>query len=191
MIDEGATAPDFAAPAVAAESAGREAVGDDSGGRAATELALFRLVESHDAVALLFAPATFVPTCTAAFAAVRDAGWDGLDDLAVVALTGDSLYAAFAYADRFALPFPVVSDFHGGVAESYDLLAESWEGHADVPRRATVVIDGDWTVRFAEATADALDRADPAPVGRATETLREIGIDADRPRVAYDGAWER
>ena len=51
------------------------------------------------------------------------------------------------------------------------------------------MIDGDWTVRFAEATADALDRVDPAPVQRATEALREIGIDAARPRVDYDGEW--
>jgi peroxiredoxin len=175
MVGVGDTAPDFIAPAVR--------------GEAADELALFRLVEAHDAVALLFAPATFVPACTAELAAVRDAGWGDRDDLAVAALTGDSLYAAFAYADRFALPFPVVADFHGGVAESYDLLADSWEGHSDIPRRATVVIDGDWTVRFAEATADALDRVDPAPVERATEALREIGIDAARPRVDYDGEW--
>ena len=175
MIGVGDTAPDFIAPAVS--------------GEAADELALFRLVEAHDAVALLFAPATFVPTCTAAFAAVRDAGWGARDDLAVAALTGDSLYAAFAYADRFALPFPVVADFHGGVAESYDLLADSWEGHSAVPRRAAVVIDGDWTVRFAAATDDPLDRADPAPVERAAETLRGLGLDVDRSRVDYDGPW--
>ncbi|ELZ38853.1 redoxin domain-containing protein [Halorubrum tebenquichense] len=175
MIGVGDTAPDFIAPAVSGETA--------------TELELYRLVEAHEAVALAFAPATFVPACTAAFAAVRDAGWSDRDDLAVVALTGDSLYAGFAYADRFDLPFPVVADFHGGVAESYDLLAPSWEGHSDVPRRATVVIDGDWTVRFAEAAADAFDRADPAPVENATGALREIGLDVDRPRVKYDGAW--
>jgi len=175
MIGVGDTAPDFVAPAV-------------SGERAA-ELELFRLVGAHEAVVCCFAPATFVPTCTAALAAVRDAGWDDRDDLAVVALTGDSLYAGFAYADRFDLPFPVVADFRGGVAESYDLLAASWEGHSEIPRRATVVIDGDWTVRFAEATADALDRADPAPVENATETLREIGLDVDRPQVEYDADW--
>ncbi|SDF11297.1 Peroxiredoxin [Halorubrum xinjiangense] len=175
MIDTGVTAPDFIAPAVA--------------GGAAAELELFRLVDGHEAVVCCFAPATFVPACTAEFAAVRDAGWDDRDDLAVVALTGDSLYAGFAYADRFDLPFPVVADFHGGVAESYDLLAESWEGHSDIPRRATLVIDGDWTVRFAAATDDPLDRADPAPVERATETLRALGVDVDRPRVDYDGEW--
>ena len=172
MVRVGDTAPDFIAPAV-------------SGG-AADELARVRLVEAHDAVVLCFAPATFVPACAAEHAAVRDAGWHARDDLVVAALTGDSLYAALAYADRFDLPFPVVADFHGGVAASYDLLADSWDGHSDIPRRATVAIDGDWTVRFAAATTDPLDRADPAPVEDATEALREIGLDVDRPRVDYD-----
>lgn len=172
MIDVGVKAPDFIAPAVS----------DGTG----VELELYRLVENHRAVVLSFAPATFVPTCTAEFVALRDAGWYEERDLAVVALTGDSLFSGFAYADRFDLPFPVVSDFHGGVAESYDLLAESWEGHSEIPRRATVVVDDDWTVRFAQATADALDRADPAPAEAATETLHELGIDVAEPRVDYD-----
>ncbi len=175
MIDVGVKAPDFIAPAVA-------------GGRG-VELELYRLVDRHDAVALCFAPANFVPTCTAVFAAVRDAGWHDREELAVVALTGDSLFSGFAYADRFDFEFPIVSDFHGGVADSYDLLAASWEGHSEISRRATVVIDGDWTVRFAEATTDALDRPAPSPVQNATATLRDLGVDVDRPRVNYDGPW--
>ncbi|WP_418283174.1 redoxin domain-containing protein [Halorubrum sp. DTA98] len=172
MIDVGVTAPDFIAPAVS------EGTG--------VELELYRLVENHRAVVLSFAPATFVPTCTAEFVALRDAGWADEPGLAVVAVTGDSLFAGFAYADRFDLPFPVVSDFHGGIAESYDLLVDSWEGHSEIPRRATVVVDDDWTVRVAAATADALDRADPVPAASATTTLRELGFDVDEPRVAYD-----
>lgn len=175
MIDVGVTAPDFIAPAVV------DGVG--------TELELFRRVERNDAVVLCFAPANFVPTCTAVFAGIRDAGWHDHDGLAVIALTGDSLFSGFAYADQFSLPFPIVADFHGGVADSYDLLADSWEGHSDIPRRATVVIDGEWRVRFAEATTDALDRPAPSPVQNATATLRGIGIDADRPKVNYDGPW--
>ena len=175
MIDAGVKAPDFIAPAVI----------DGRG----TELALYQLIERHDAVVLCFVPANFVPTCTAALAAVRDAGWHDRDDLVVVVLTGDSLFSGFAYADRFDLSFPIVADFHGGVADSYNLLTASWEGHSDISRRATVVIDGEWTVRFAEATTDALDRVTPSPIQNATATLRELGIDVDRPRVNYDGPW--
>ncbi|GAB6878282.1 hypothetical protein JCM17823_05560 [Halorubrum gandharaense] len=175
MIETGVKAPDFISPAVSEGTA--------------VELELYRLIDNHHAVVLCFAPANFVPTCTAEFAAIRDSGWAAERDLAVVALTGDSLFAGFAYADRFDFPFPIVSDFHGGVADSYDLRAESWEGHSEIPRRATVVIDNDWTVRFAEATTDALDRAVPSPAQNATATLREIGVDVERPRVNYDGPW--
>ncbi len=172
MIDRDVKAPDFIAPAVSAGTG--------------VELELYRLVERHRAVVLSFAPATFVPAPTAEFVAIRDAGWADHADLAVVALTADSLFAGFAYADRYDLPFPLVSDFHGGIAESYDLLADDWEGHAEIPRRATVVLDDDWTVRFASATADPLDRAEPAPAMAATETLHGMGVDVDRPAVDYD-----
>ena len=172
MIDRGVKAPDFIAPAVS------EGTG--------VELELYRLVEHHRAVVLSFAPATFVPASTAEFAAIRDAGWADHADLAVVGLTGDSLFAGFAYADRYGLPFPIVSDFHGGIAESYDLLADDWEGHSEIPRRATVVLDDEWTVRFASATADPLDRVSPPPAAAATATLHEIGIEVDRPAVDYD-----
>ena len=174
MIERGMTAPDFIAPAV-------------SDG-AAVEVELFRLVENHRAVVLAFAPATFVPAPTAEFLALRDAGWADHPDVAVVAITGDSLFAGFAYADRYGLPFPVVSDFHGGVAESYDLLAEGWEAHSDISRRATVVLDADWRVRFASATDDPHDRADPAPITAATGALADLGVDVDRPVVDYDAA---
>lgn len=175
MIEEGRKAPDFISPAV-----------EDG---TATELELFRLVDGHRAVVLCFFPAHFVPTCTAELAAVRDGGWAAERDLAVVGVAGDSLFSGFAYADRFDLPFPIVADFHGSVADSYDLLADSWEAHSEIPRRATVVIDDDWTVRFAEATRDALDEVTPSPVQNATETLRDLGIEVERPRVNYDGPW--
>lgn len=175
MIDVGRKAPDFISPAV---SEGR-----------GVELELYRLVEAHRAVVVSFLPATFVPAPTAELTAIRDAGWHDEPELAVVAVTGDSLFAAFAYAERFELAFPVVSDFHGDIADSYDLLADSWEGHSEIPRRATVVLDDDWTVRFAAATDDALDRADPAPATSATDALRELGIDAAEPRIDYDEAF--
>ncbi len=111
MIDVGRTAPDFIAPAVS------EGTG--------VELELYRVVDGHRATVVAFAPATFVPAPTAELTAIRDAGWHDESDLAVVAITGDSLFAAFAYAERFGLPFPVVSDFHGDVADSYGLLADS------------------------------------------------------------------
>lgn len=171
MVTHGQTAPDFIAPAV-------------DGDRTA-ELALFELIDRHDAIALLFAPCTFVPEPTAEWLAVERAGWSEHDRVATVGLTADSLYAAFAYADRYGFSFPIVSDFHGGVADRYDLLAGEWEGHSDVPRRGAVVIDDDWTVKAVETT-DPHGRSRPSPVTRAAEALQECGIGIDKPDVDYE-----
>ena len=172
MIQEGQTAPDFVAPAVDEDRS--------------VELALFELVERNDAVALLFAPCAFVPEPTAEWIAVETAGWPASDGLATVGLTGDSLYSAFAYADRYGFSFPIVSDFHGGIADRYGLLADEWDGHGNVPRRGVVIVDGDWTVRAVETVEDAHDRAQPGPAAHAADALQSCGVDLKRPDVDYD-----
>lgn len=175
MVSEGQTAPDFIAPAAS---------------RGEAEMVeLFGEIGRAEAVVLLFYPADFVPACTAELCAVRDAGWADTPGLTVLGIGGDSLFAHAAYADRYDLDFRLVSDFHGGIADSYGLLAPDWEGHRDIPRRATVILDDDWKIRFIEALGDALAHASPAPVERATDTLEEIGLDVQAPRVDYDGPW--
>lgn len=175
MISDGQTAPDFIAPAA-------------SGG-AAEMVELFDEIGLAEAVVLLFYPADFVPSCTAELCAVRDADWADVPGLTVLGIAGDSLFAHAAYADQYDLGFRLVSDFHGGIADSYDLLADDWEGHRDIPRRATVVLDGDWAVRFVDALDDALAHASPAPAERAADTLEEIGLDVRTPEVDYEGPW--
>ena len=175
MVSKEQTAPDFIAPAA-------------SDG-AAEMVELFDEIERVEAVVLLFYPADFVPACTAELCAVRDAGWESTPGLTVLGIGGDSLFAHAAYADQYDLGFRLVSDFHGGIADSYDLLAADWEGHRDIPRRATVVLDSDWNVRFIQPLDDALAHASPAPIERATDTLEEIGLDVQTPRVDYDGPW--
>lgn len=175
MVSEGQTAPDFIAPAAS--------------GSAAEMVELFDEVERSEAAVLLFYPADFVPACTAELCAVRDAGWAGTPGLTVLGIGGDSLFAHAAYADQYDLGFRLVSDFHGGIADNYGLLADDWEGHREIPRRATVVLDGDWKIRFVDALDDALAQASPAPVERATDTLEELGLDVRTPRVDYDGPW--
>jgi len=171
MVAVGQKAPDFVAPALF----------DGAGGA----LELFASVREHEAVVLLFAPADFVPACTAEFVALRDAGWHTHPDLAVVGLTGDSLFSHAAYADQYDLPFPLVSDFHAGVADQYDLVLEEWEGHTRIPARATLVIDGDWEMRALERAAPRA-HASPAPVELAADALTDVGLDVDEPAVGYE-----
>lgn len=174
MVTTGQTAPDFIAPAVV-------------DGRAEL-FELFAEIRDLDAVVLLFIPADFVPACTAELNAVRDANWNERPGLGVIGISGDSLFSHAAYADQFDLPFPLVSDFHGGIAETYDLLAEKWEGHSRIGRRATVVVDSDWEVRAVETVNNALAEVTPAPVARVTETLHRLGVSVERPTVAYDNS---
>lgn len=170
MLEVGQKAPDFIAPAV------RNGAGEI--------LEFFSVFDDHDAVVLVFQPADYVPTGTAELCALRDAGWADVPGLAVVGVTGDSLFSHAAYADRFDLAFPLVSDFHGSVADSYDLRLESWEGHSHIPGRGTVVIDGDWTVTAIE-TDEPLAESDPAPIVRATDAMSDLGFDVSRPTVDY------
>jgi peroxiredoxin len=168
MVTTGQKAPDFAAAAV-----------QDGEARG---LELFGEVDSHDAVVLAFEPADFVPTCTAELSAIRDADWHATPGLSVVALTGDSLFSHAAYADQYDFRFPLVSDFHASIAESYDLHLDTWESHSHVPGRATVVIDDDWTVRAIES-APPLSGTSPTPVERAATALQKLGIDVASPEI--------
>lgn len=170
MVTIGQKAPDFIAPAAT--------------GPEARMVELFAEIREVEVVVLLFYPADFVPTCTAELLAVRDAGWHDHPECRVFGLSGDSLFSHAAYADRYALPFPLVSDFHGGIADSYNLLEPEWEGHHDIPGRATVVIDDDWSVAAIER-ADPLETDSPAPVERAHTTLVECTHSLEQPVVDY------
>lgn len=170
MVRPGEKAPDFIAPALV-EGEG-------------VTLELFRQIQSHTATVLYFYPADFVSECTAELLALRDAGWHERDDLSIIGLSGDSLFSHAAYADRYELSMPLVSDFHTSVAETYNLVAEQWEGHSYIPKRAVVVIDADWEILAVEQ-ADPLAWASPAPVERAGETLQSTGVDVKMPTVTY------
>lgn len=169
MIAVGQQAPDFRAPAF---------VGD--GGDV---LELVSEITNNEAVVLLFAPADFVGPVTAEWLAVQEA-WGDTRGLSFFGLTGDSLFSHAAYADEYDVPVPLVSDFHAGIADQYDLLLNEWEGHQHVPARATVVVDGDWEVRAVEQ-ADPLAQDSPAPSARAARELDELGFDLPRPTVEY------
>lgn len=170
MIAPGQKAPDFIAPVY------RNGAGE--------MLDLVSVLADVAGIVLVFEPADFVPPCTAELCAVRDAGWTDESDLAVLAATGDSLFSHAAYAEQYDLQFPLIADFHGSVADSYGLALDEWEGHRQIPGRATVVIDDDWTVRAVES-ADPLTHADPPPVARVTDTLVEMGFDVQRPAIDY------
>lgn len=101
------------------------------------------------AVLLVFYPAAFTGICTGELCAVRDdiAAFQN-DDVQIVALSVDSVYALKIFAEQERYPFPMLSDFwpHGEVAQRYGVLNEQ-QGFAN---RGTFLVDVDGIVRFAE-----------------------------------------
>lgn len=171
MLSVGQTAPDFICPGVV-----------DGTGRG---YELFSIVDRHEAIVLYFHPGAYVPPCSAELRSIDEAGWGDYDGLAVICLSADGIYALSAYAREYGLPFVFCSDLHAGIADSYDVLLEEWQGMRNVPSRAAYVLDG-WEIVFAEATADPLEEASPSPLEAGTGVIREIGVDVDRPRVRYE-----
>jgi peroxiredoxin len=81
------------------------------------------------------------------------------DDVAVLTISTDAMYALRAFADREGFTFPLLQDFwpHGEVASSYDVF----DAKVGVALRATFVIDRAgvlrWTVTNAIGDARDLD----------------------------------
>ena len=81
------------------------------------------------------------------------------DDVAVLTISTDAMYALRAFADREGFTFPMLQDFwpHGEVASSYDVF----DAKVGVALRATFVIDRAgvlrWTVTNAIGDARELD----------------------------------
>ncbi len=169
MVTVGNKAPDFLAPAVSA--------------REAAMLELFDHVESHQAVVLVFEPADFVPASTAELLAIQQAGWTEHEELSVICLTGDSLYSHAAYADQYNFSFPLVSDFHGSIADSYDVLRDEWEGHTHIPGRAAIVIDETWEIQAIQKAESPLELTANAPPIAVTESIRDLGVPVEEPEI--------
>lgn len=96
-------------------------------------------------VVLVFYPLDFSPVCTTEHCAIRDdySGW--IDAGAkVFGISRDSRFthAAFKAAER--LPYSLLQDMKGDVAQQYD----TWNAAAGIANRLTVVIDGDGKVVY-------------------------------------------
>ncbi len=73
------------------------------------------------------------------------------DDVAVLAVSTDSMYALRAFADREGFTLPMLADFwpHGAVAESYDVF----DARVGVALRGTFVIDTSGVLRWSVTNA--------------------------------------
>lgn len=140
MLDVGTEAPNFFLPGSHRGDIGEFALADYLG---------------EDIVVLAFYPADFSPTCTDEMCAIRDIDVLDLDeDVTVLAIGPDTAWSHRAFAEKYAIDFPLLSDTNGDVAEEYDVLLENWEGHERIPQRSAFVIDDRGRIRYSWCTED-------------------------------------
>ncbi len=131
-------------------------MGDRPGPEIGTAAPDFALRDQHGAtvrlselrgrkVVLVFYPFAFSRVCTGELSALRDR-WDAFDreDVVVLGLSCDPVYALRAFADADGLALSLLSDFwpHGAVATAYGVFDPA----RGAPRRSTVIVDRDGTV---------------------------------------------
>jgi mycoredoxin-dependent peroxiredoxin len=130
----------------------------------------FELVDQHGSpvklsdfrgkkdVVLVFYPLAFSGVCTGELCTIRDElPTLGGEDVQVLAVSVDSMFAHRAWADQEKYQFPLLSDFwpHGAVAQAYGVFDEG----KGLSTRGTFVIDKQGIVRWkvVNAIPDARD----------------------------------
>jgi len=155
MIRVGQDAPEFALPGAA-------------GGTIETH-GLSEYTDRGWTVVLVFYPFDFHPACTDQWCSLRDADWLTLvDDVVVLGVGSDGAYAHREYAAENNIQFPLLSDADGQVSRAYGVLTEEFEGHRDVPGRATFVVGPERTVQYAWSARGPADQPDLDALRKAT-----------------------
>lgn len=160
MIRVGQEAPEFELPGAAA-------------GRIETR-ALSEYTDRGWTVVLVFYPFDFHPACTDQWCSIRDADWlTLLDDVVVLGVGADAAYAHREFATEHNIQFPLLSDTDGQVSRAYGVMSGEFEGHQNVPGRATFVVDPDRVVQFAWSASGPEDQPDLDAVRKATHCRDE------------------
>ena len=98
-------------------------------------------------VVLVFYPLAFSGVCSGELRAMRDEFPEAArDDVELLTVSVDSVYALRAWSDTETFGFPLLSDFwpHGDVARSYGVF----DDNRGIATRGTFIIDKDGVVRW-------------------------------------------
>jgi len=111
-------------------------------------------------VVLMFYPFDFSGVCTAEHCEVRDDYSSWLERGAkIFGISRDSIFAHQAFKEANQLPYDLLADMKGEVAQLYD----TWNADIPAAERLTVVIDGEGTITYltkSGAIPEARDHSD-------------------------------
>lgn len=74
----------------------------------------------------------------------------------VAAIAVTATFSQNAFAERFGITFPLLSDWGGRTAEAYGVRYDVWKGHEGLAKRSVFVIDRGGVIRYRWTTEDAL-----------------------------------
>ncbi|MFO7895047.1 MAG: thioredoxin-dependent thiol peroxidase [Longimicrobiales bacterium] len=133
MIGEGDSAPDFTLQGVSGDG----------------EEVTVTLSEIDEPVALYFYPKDDTPGCTTQACGIRDE-WSVLEnaDARILGVSPDDIPSHRKFSEKYDLPFTILSDPEGEVAEAYGVWKEKkMFGNTFMGvERSTFIIDGDGRV---------------------------------------------
>ncbi|PSQ28072.1 hypothetical protein BRD06_04520 [Halobacteriales archaeon QS_9_67_15] len=137
-------------------------------------------------VVLAFYPADFNPACTMQASDLGDLDLFTMQkDVSVFAVSPDSTYSHEAFAERYGLQVPLLSDSERAAATAYDVTTETDLGERLV-QRAVFVVDHRGVVQYAWATDDLETEVDVAPVKQAVGDIGGDDTAIERYRVGHD-----
>jgi len=104
-------------------------------------------LRGEKAALVVFYPWAFSGVCGGELCALKDRQHEIVsDDVVLLTISTDPMYALRAFADQHEFSFPLLSDFwpHGAVASAYGVLSEQ----VGIALRGTFLIDKDGVVRW-------------------------------------------
>jgi len=165
MIREGESAPTFDLPGVVDGDVMDFSLADHLG---------------EEVVVVAFYPGDFNPACTDADSDLGDLDLFTIQqDVAVCAVSADSVFSHRAFADAYDLQLPLLSDLRANVAAEYGVVTDD-ESAGHLVDRAVFVLDLEGDVEFAWRADDVAERPPEDRIRAAVEGVGAGGTAYER-----------
>ena len=123
-------------------------------------------------VLLLFYPLDWSPVCTKEICDMRD-GFREFQNIGinVLAISVDSIFSHEAFAEKHAIPFPLLSDFNREVCTAYGVKHEEILGLKGIAKRAVFIIRPDGRIQYRWVSEDPQVMPDIEEIKKKVRTL--------------------